>query len=309
MASDSNTSFPLGSQSSRTDNESQARKNQKLIENLTILKKSFDSIKHLNNAYANKIKDLNSKIEKMGYELNKKQNEIEILKKGKNKGSEIDPARKVNLEYNGRIQIMSVKKEALDKLFGIGISNVELYSIASSMGCLASHFPCIYLGLPIGANMSRCNNWKPLVDKFHKRLSKWKSKSLSIVISPRVNGGLGIGSLRITNQALLFKWWWRFCVEDQALWCKVIRSIHGPLGGLFDSTTVKYKSGPWYYIMKLKEDLQRNGINLPSMFKRKVGNGQSTSFWNNIWLGGPSLSCSFPRLYRVDANPNCLVSK
>ena len=149
MASDTNTSFPLGSQSARTvpdiishlhvavkdreaylmhkirdlenkankasqDNESHARKNQKLTENLTILKKSYDGIKHLNNAYANKINDLNSKLEKMGYELNKKQNEIEILKKDKNKGSEIDPARKVNLEYKGRIQIMSVKKEALD---------------------------------------------------------------------------------------------------------------------------------------------------------------------------------------------------
>ena len=39
---------------------------------------------------------------------------IEILRKDENKGSEIDPARKVNLQYNGRIQIMSVKKEALD---------------------------------------------------------------------------------------------------------------------------------------------------------------------------------------------------
>ncbi|GJR37723.1 RNA-directed DNA polymerase, eukaryota, reverse transcriptase zinc-binding domain protein [Tanacetum coccineum] len=93
------------------------------------------------------------------------------------------------------------------------------------------------------------------------------------------------------------------------LWCKVIRSIHGPSGGLFDNTTVKYKSGPWYYIKKLKEDLQRNGINLPLMFKRKVGNGQGTSFWNDIWLGGPTLSSSFPRLYRLDANPSCLVSE
>ncbi|PWA53489.1 Argonaute/Dicer protein, PAZ [Artemisia annua] len=39
---------------------------------------------------------------------------IEILRKGKNKGSEIDPAMKVKLNNKGRIQIMSVKKEALD---------------------------------------------------------------------------------------------------------------------------------------------------------------------------------------------------
>ncbi|PWA48924.1 RNA-directed DNA polymerase, eukaryota, Reverse transcriptase zinc-binding domain protein [Artemisia annua] len=86
----------------------------------------------------------------------------------------------------------------------------------------------------------------------------------------------------------------------------VIRSIHGPLGGLFDSTTVKYRSGPWYYILKLKEDLQHNGISLPSMFKRKVGNGQSTSFWNDIWFGGPSLSSSFQRVIGLSSPPGFL---
>ncbi|GKE50488.1 putative RNA-directed DNA polymerase, eukaryota, reverse transcriptase zinc-binding domain protein, partial [Tanacetum coccineum] len=54
------------------------------------------------------------------------------------------------------------------KLFGIGVSTVELESLASTIGCLASQFPCTYLGLPIGAKMSRCINWKPIVDKFHK---------------------------------------------------------------------------------------------------------------------------------------------
>jgi hypothetical protein len=65
------------------------------------------------------------------------------------------------------------------KLYGIGVTNGELSSMATTIGCLASQFSCIYLGLPIGAKMSRCQYWKPLVDRFHKRLSKWKSKSLS----------------------------------------------------------------------------------------------------------------------------------
>ncbi|GJZ92483.1 RNA-directed DNA polymerase, eukaryota [Tanacetum coccineum] len=184
------------------------------------------------------------------------------------------------------------------KHFGIRVSNVELYSITSSIGCLASHFPCIYLGLPIGANMSRCNNWKPLVDKFQKRLFKWKSKSLSIggrvtliktvlnslgvyyfsnfktpkkiitklenirrkffwggnndenkiawiawekVISPRVNGSLGIGSLCITNQALLVKWWWRFCVEDQM---PLMRLPLMPNQALFSKLTASASNAP-----------------------------------------------------------------
>ncbi|GKD51406.1 putative RNA-directed DNA polymerase [Tanacetum coccineum] len=82
------------------------------------------------------------------------------------------------------------------KLYGIGVSNVELNSLASTIGCLASQFPCIYLGLPIGANMSRCNHWSPLVERFHKRLSNWKSKSLSIggrfTLIKSVLGSLGV---------------------------------------------------------------------------------------------------------------------
>ncbi|GJU73335.1 putative RNA-directed DNA polymerase, eukaryota, reverse transcriptase zinc-binding domain protein [Tanacetum coccineum] len=45
------------------------------------------------------------------------------------------------------------------KLFGIGVTNLELNSIANSIGCQPSLLPCIYLGLPIGANMSRCETW------------------------------------------------------------------------------------------------------------------------------------------------------
>ncbi|GKA96279.1 RNA-directed DNA polymerase, eukaryota, reverse transcriptase zinc-binding domain protein [Tanacetum coccineum] len=184
--------------------------------------------------------------------------------------------------------------------------------------------------------MSRCFNRKPLVDRFHKRLSKWKSKTLSIggrltlikavlgslgvyffssykapksviseleslirsffwggskkdrkiawvawekVISPRDQGGLGIGSLRVSNLAMLAKWWWRFLNEEDSLWCKVIRSLHGLDGGLIDNSTSSLKSGCWFNVLKLKDDLCDIGINLTSLFKKKIGNGLSTRFW------------------------------
>nr|GFC16617.1 RNA-directed DNA polymerase, eukaryota, reverse transcriptase zinc-binding domain protein [Tanacetum cinerariifolium] len=51
-------------------------------------------------------------------------------------------------------------------------------------------------GLPIGAKMSRCHNWNPLVNRFHKCLSKWKSKTLSIggylTLIKSVLGSLGV---------------------------------------------------------------------------------------------------------------------
>ncbi|GJS70032.1 hypothetical protein Tco_0702873 [Tanacetum coccineum] len=139
-----------------------------------------------------------------------------------------------------------------------------------------------------------------LQQKFHKRLSKWNSKSLSFggrltlikldkVISPRDKGGPNIGSLSVSNQAMLTKWWWRLKIEDQALWCKVICSIHDPCGGIHDNSSLKPNSGPWYYILKLKDEL--------------------LSFWNDNWLGGSPLSVSFPRLYRLESNSNCCISE
>nr|GEX98157.1 RNA-directed DNA polymerase, eukaryota [Tanacetum cinerariifolium] len=66
------------------------------------------------------------------------------------------------------------------------------------------------------------------------------------VISSPKQGDLGIGSLVVSNHALLAKWWWRFLIEDNALWCKVIGSIHGSQGGLHDASLIRSKPGPWY---------------------------------------------------------------
>ncbi|PWA45087.1 RNA-directed DNA polymerase, eukaryota, Reverse transcriptase zinc-binding domain protein [Artemisia annua] len=126
------------------------------------------------------------------------------------------------------------------------------------------------------------------------------------VISPRDEGGLGFDSLRTCNQALLVKWWWRFHTENQAIWRKVICFIHGPLGGLNDNSSLRSNSGPRYHIVKRKDDLLKININLNTLFNIKLGNGRSTSFWNDIWIGDTPLVASFPRLYHLDKNPDCL---
>nr|GEY15121.1 cysteine-rich receptor-like protein kinase [Tanacetum cinerariifolium] len=72
------------------------------------------------------------------------------------------------------------------------------------------------------------------------------------VISPLNQGGLGIGSLKTSNQSLLAKWWWRFLNEENALWRKVIVSIHGAYGGLHMDSPMAYKSGPRLKIINLK---------------------------------------------------------
>ncbi|XP_071713115.1 uncharacterized protein [Rutidosis leptorrhynchoides] len=64
-------------------------------------------------------------------------------------------------------------------LYGVGVSSAEVDVLARLMGCQAGKFPFIYLGLPIGAKMKKLCDWAPVIDKFKKKLSEWKMKTLS----------------------------------------------------------------------------------------------------------------------------------
>ncbi|GJY19425.1 hypothetical protein Tco_0390916 [Tanacetum coccineum] len=66
-----------------------------------------------------------------------------------------------------------------DNIFGVGAAVGDTNLLASILCCQPSSLPFTYLGLPIGANMNRSCNWKPIIDKFHNRLSSWKARSLS----------------------------------------------------------------------------------------------------------------------------------
>ncbi|GKC50828.1 RNA-directed DNA polymerase, eukaryota [Tanacetum coccineum] len=57
---------------------------------------------------------------------------------------------------------------------------IEVELFASITGCNALVSPFSYLGLPIDCNMALVKSWDPIIDKFSKRLSKWKASLLFI---------------------------------------------------------------------------------------------------------------------------------
>ncbi|GKD41716.1 putative RNA-directed DNA polymerase, eukaryota, reverse transcriptase zinc-binding domain protein [Tanacetum coccineum] len=128
-------------------------------------------------------------------------------------------------------------------IYGVAVSHEEVQLMASNTGCNAGFFPFSYLGLPIGSNMSLTANWKFLVDKFHSKLSSWNANLLSYggrltllkewphVLASFDKGRLAISSLKAFNLALLHKWRWRFFVNPDSLWVKVIQALHGSEGG------------------------------------------------------------------------------
>ncbi|XP_021991171.1 uncharacterized protein LOC110887921 [Helianthus annuus] len=65
------------------------------------------------------------------------------------------------------------------KIYGVGVGDVETRDMAEILNCGVGAFPFVYLGVPIGANMKRAVHWQPVIDKFHRKLSAWKARTLS----------------------------------------------------------------------------------------------------------------------------------
>ncbi|GJX67953.1 hypothetical protein Tco_0303680 [Tanacetum coccineum] len=42
--------------------------------------------------------------------------------------------------------------------------------------------------------------------------------------------------------------------------------------------------------------------------KKKIGNGNATRFWTDVWVGTRSLKERFPRVYAMEGNKQCMVS-
>ncbi|GJT69517.1 RNA-directed DNA polymerase, eukaryota, reverse transcriptase zinc-binding domain protein [Tanacetum coccineum] len=128
------------------------------------------------------------------------------------------------------------------------------------------------------------------------------------ILLPFDKGGLGIISLKSCNLSLLSRWWWRFYNEPNALWFSVIKSIHGDEGGLTNFEAMKVKTGPWFHIARLKEDFLGLNINIDTIFKKLVRNGELTSFWNDRCIGDSPLKFAIGRLYALDTDESCSVS-
>ncbi|GJV69249.1 RNA-directed DNA polymerase, eukaryota [Tanacetum coccineum] len=143
--------------------------------------------------------------------------------------------------------------------------------------------------------------WGSTVDDKKIQWIKWKS-----VLTSKKYGGLGIGSLQALNLSLIQKWRWRYVHNHHALWVKVVSSIHGHSNdGICFSKL--HKNSMWARIINSVKAMHEKGIILHSNMRRKLNNGVSIKFWHDIWIGDCSLKTRFPRLFRLDTDPHCLV--
>ncbi|XP_022003858.1 uncharacterized protein LOC110901312 [Helianthus annuus] len=223
-------------------------------------------------------------------------------------------------------------------MFGVGINDEEVKLMADCMNSKKGSFPFKHLGLIVGANMNLIRNWKSVIDIFKSRLSIWKAKSLSYVgritllksvlnslqtyffslykapakekvIAPIEYGGLGFGSLRDANLAMLSKWWWRFKTDKDGLWRRVIWSVHHNERSWSPIPAKISIPDPWKQIVSVQVPLNLVGINLPDLIWCDVGSDSNALFWLDLWIGAQPLYVMFPLLFALEVDKLCRVSQ
>nr|GEU47948.1 RNA-directed DNA polymerase, eukaryota, reverse transcriptase zinc-binding domain protein [Tanacetum cinerariifolium] len=118
------------------------------------------------------------------------------------------------------------------------------------------------------------------------------------VLASKANGGLRISSLYALNRSLLFKWVWRFLARDSSLWSWVVKAIHG-VDGNIDGNSRKGINTCWTSIINEVKVMKDKGIDLMAFIKKKIGNGMSTSFCDEVWCEGGKLKDRFHRAYAL----------
>ncbi|CAL5369282.1 unnamed protein product [Camellia sinensis] len=125
---------------------------------------------------------------------------------------------------------------------------------------------------------------------------KWTDVTLS-----KDKGGLGIRKAKESNDCLLLKWWWRYGVEDESLWKRVIVSKYGADGGRW----LPLQNGEGKESVVWSDILSVAALNpeLFQFFASKlqivVGNGSRILFWHDRWCMNLKLKEEFPRLFRL----------
>nr|GEX96150.1 RNA-directed DNA polymerase, eukaryota, reverse transcriptase zinc-binding domain protein [Tanacetum cinerariifolium] len=171
------------------------------------------------------------------------------------------------------------------KIMGVNVGDEKVKSAASKLGCLILNTPFSYLGTKVGGNMSRVQAWTEVVDKVKSRLSNWKMKLLSI----GEKEGLEVSSLYALNRALMMKWVWRFYSQKESLWARVIKAIYGDDGQVGKVSRAGSRSC-WRNIVNEVRILSNQYIKVLDYMRIKLGNGESTAFWDDNWIGGKVLN-------------------
>ena len=113
---------------------------------------------------------------------------------------------------------------------------------------------------------------------------------------------LGIRCLRRFNSALLAKWLWRYGLENDALWRRVIGVKYGNEwdGWCTKSVFGAFGVGLWKFI--------RSGwLKFSKFLRYDVGDGTRVKSWDDVWFRDRPLKEAFTDLYNISRTRDASV--
>ena len=147
------------------------------------------------------------------------------------------------IEERFKRKLVAWKKQYLSK-------GDRLVLIKSTLSSLPIYFMPFFV-IPKKVNQVRENSkellWRDTEERRKFHLVNWVE-----VCKNKKHGGLGLRHLEGLNQAFLGKWLWRFSLERESLWRKVILGKFGEVEGGWITREVRncYRLSLWKYIRK-----------------------------------------------------------
>ncbi|KAL4581006.1 hypothetical protein LXL04_017212 [Taraxacum kok-saghyz] len=96
--------------------------------------------------------------------------------------------------------------------------------------------------------------------------------------------------------------------DSNSLWKSTISGLHNLGGKAIPRMAKKTLPGVWYNNMKCFDVLQETGIEVDSVFKLQIGDGQKALFWRDNWTGLGPLQSRYPRLFQLDKKKSAVVA-
>jgi hypothetical protein len=124
------------------------------------------------------------------------------------------------------------------------------------------------------------------------------------ICSSKASGGLGVRNLVMFNKALMGKWLWRYAMERDAFWRKVVDVKYGSLRGGWCSKEVggSYGFGVW-------KSIRRGWDAFAAHVRYEIGNGSKVLFWHDVWCGEIPLKNLFPELFLIARRKDAWVEE
>ncbi|GJV94151.1 RNA-directed DNA polymerase, eukaryota, reverse transcriptase zinc-binding domain protein [Tanacetum coccineum] len=120
--------------------------------------------------------------------------------------------------------------------------------------------PIKYLGIPLNSSMIVKNDCSVLFEKIKKRVEDWRNKALSYarrlqLIASKSEGGLGIKSMKVWNEALMAKYLCNVIIDKDSIWVRWVKTTWLKNDSIWVVEHKKLNSWGWNQILALRDGM------------------------------------------------------